>query len=41
MREKWMAAYPGPDRFRKPGAIRFRGELEEEKPMMLTLNALE
>lgn len=41
MREKWMAAYPGPDRFRKPGAIRFRGDLEEDKPMMLTLNSLE
>lgn len=41
MRESWMAANPGPDRYRKPGAIRFRGELEEEKPMVLTLNALE
>lgn len=40
MREKWMAAYPGPDRYRKPGAIRFRGDLEEDKPMTLTLNAL-
>ncbi|SCY58833.1 6-phosphofructokinase [Desulfoluna spongiiphila] len=40
MREKWMAAAPGPDRYRKPGAIRFRGDLEEDKPMTLSLNSL-
>lgn len=40
MRENWLAAYPGPDPYRKPGAIRFRGDLEEDKPMILTLNAL-
>jgi len=40
MREKWMAACPGPDRYRKPGAIRFRGDLEEDKPITLSLNAL-
>jgi len=40
MREKWMAAAPGPDRFRKPGAIRFKGDLEEDKPITLSLNSL-
>ncbi len=40
LREKWMAASPAPDPFRKPGAIRFRGEMEEDKPMILTLNAI-
>ncbi|VFQ46086.1 6-phosphofructokinase [Desulfoluna butyratoxydans] len=40
MREKWMAASTGPDPYRKPGAIRFRGELEEDKPMTLSLNSL-
>ena len=40
LREKWMAATPAPDPYRKPGAIGFRGDMEESKPMMLTLNAL-
>ncbi|WP_300668567.1 6-phosphofructokinase [Desulfoluna sp.] len=40
MRDNWMAASPGPDRYRKPGAIRFKGDLEEDKPMTLCLNAL-
>ena len=40
LREKWMAATPAPDPYRKPGAIGFCGDMEEDKPMMLTLNAL-
>ena len=40
MRDTWLAANAGPDRFRKPGAIRFDGDLEEDRPLMLSLNAL-
>jgi len=39
-REKWLAASPGADNYRKPGPIRFAGETEEERPITLTLNAV-
>jgi len=41
LREKWLAALPGEDNYRKPGPIRFDGESEEDRPITLTLNALE
>jgi len=39
-REKWLAALPGEDNFRRPGPIRFTGKSEEERPLTLELNAL-
>ncbi len=39
-REKWLAATPGDDHFRRPGPIRFGGKSEEERPITLELNAL-
>jgi pyrophosphate--fructose-6-phosphate 1-phosphotransferase len=39
-REKWLAALPGEDNFRRPGPIRFTGQSEEERPITLELNAL-
>jgi diphosphate-dependent phosphofructokinase len=39
-REKWLAAVPGEDDFRRPGPIRFTGESEEDRPITLLLNAL-
>ncbi len=38
-REKWLAATPGEDNYRKPGPITFSGKTEEERPITLTLNA--
>ncbi|MEJ2283999.1 MAG: 6-phosphofructokinase [Desulfobacterales bacterium] len=38
-REKWLAATPGSDHFRRPGPIRFTGISEEERPLTLELNA--
>jgi pyrophosphate--fructose-6-phosphate 1-phosphotransferase len=40
-REKWLAAEPGEDNFRRPGPIRFTGKSEEDRPITLVLNALE
>jgi len=40
MREKWLAANPGPDQFRRPGPIRFVGSSVDRKPLTLTLNNL-
>jgi pyrophosphate--fructose-6-phosphate 1-phosphotransferase len=40
MREKWLAANPGPDQFRRPGPIRFSGSSVDKKPLTLTLNNL-
>ncbi len=40
LRDKWLAAEPGPDQFRKPGPIRFTGKSEEDKPITLVLNAI-
>jgi len=39
-REKWLAATPGDDCFRRPGPIRFTGTGEEERPITLELNAI-
>ncbi len=39
-REKWLAASPGEDNYRKPGPVRFAGETEESRPLTLVLNAL-
>jgi len=39
-REKWLAATPGDDHFRRPGPIRFTGKSEEERPLTLELNAV-
>jgi pyrophosphate--fructose-6-phosphate 1-phosphotransferase len=38
-REKWLAATPGQDHYRRPGPIRFTGKSEEERPLTLELNA--
>lgn len=40
MRDSWLAATPGEDRYRKPGPIRFTGKSEEERPMTLVLNSI-
>ncbi len=37
--EKWLAAVPGDDHYRRPGPIRFTGSSEEERPITLELNA--
>ena len=39
-REKWLAAEPGEDYYRRPGPIRFTGKSEEDRPLTLVLNAL-
>lgn len=39
-RDKWLAAEPGRDHFRRPGPIRFAGRSEEDRPITLFLNAL-
>jgi diphosphate-dependent phosphofructokinase len=41
LREKWLAAEPGEDSYRRPGPIRFAGKSEEERPITLVLNALD
>lgn len=40
-REKWLAAVPGEDNYRRPGPIRFTGRSEEDRPITLVLNALD
>ncbi len=40
MREKWLAAEPGEDHYRKPAPIRFDGKSEEDRPMTLVLNSI-
>jgi pyrophosphate--fructose-6-phosphate 1-phosphotransferase len=40
LREKWLAATPGEDDYRRPGPIRFTGKSEEDRPITLVLNAL-
>jgi pyrophosphate--fructose-6-phosphate 1-phosphotransferase len=39
-REKWLAATPGDDHFRRPGPVRFTGKSEEDRPLTLELNAI-
>jgi len=41
LREKWLAATPGEDNYRRPGPIRFTGKSEEDRPITLVLNALD
>ena len=40
-REKWLAAEPGPDNYRRPGPVRFTGKSEEDRPITLVLNAVD
>ncbi len=40
MRDKWLAASPGEDHYRKPGPIRFVGKSEEDRPITLVLNSI-
>jgi pyrophosphate--fructose-6-phosphate 1-phosphotransferase len=40
LRDKWLAAHPGEDEFRRPGPIRFSGKAEEDRPITLVLNAV-
>jgi pyrophosphate--fructose-6-phosphate 1-phosphotransferase len=40
LREKWLAATPGEDNFRRPGPIRFTGKSEEDRPITLVLNSM-
>jgi diphosphate-dependent phosphofructokinase len=39
-RDKWLAATPDGDDYRRPGPIRFTGKSEEDRPITLMLNAL-
>ena len=39
-REKWLAAGPVEDDYRRPGPIRFAGKSEESRPITLELNAI-
>lgn len=39
-REKWLAASPGEDQYRRPGQIRLDNENEEDRPITLMINAL-
>ena len=40
MREKWLAAGPGDDDFRRPAPIQVTGASEEDRPLTLQLNAI-
>lgn len=40
LRQKWLAAEPGDDNYRKPGPVRFAGRSEEDRPITLRLNAI-
>ena len=40
LRQKWLAAEPGEDNYRKPGPVRFAGRSEEDRPITLKLNAI-
>ena len=39
-REKWLAASPGEDQYRRPGQLRLDNDHEEDRPITLLLNAL-
>ncbi len=39
-REKWLAATPGDDEYRRPGQLRLNSETEEDRPLTLKLNSL-
>ncbi len=40
MREKWLAASPEGDCYRRPGPVRFTGKSEETRPITLMLNSI-
>jgi pyrophosphate--fructose-6-phosphate 1-phosphotransferase len=40
LRDKWLAAAPCENNYRRPGPIRFTGKSEEDRPITLVLNAL-
>ncbi|MFH1155212.1 MAG: 6-phosphofructokinase [Pseudomonadota bacterium] len=40
MRDKWLAAEPGEDCYRRPGPVRFTGASEEDRPITLVLNSI-
>jgi len=40
LREKWLAALPGDDQYRRPGPISLEGEYEEDRPITLLINAV-
>ena len=40
LREKWLAAAPGDDCYRRPGPVRFTGSSEEDRPITLMLNSI-
>ncbi len=40
IREEWVAAVAGPDKFRHPGSIGFCQDTEEDRPLTLKLNSL-
>ncbi|MFQ5485506.1 MAG: 6-phosphofructokinase [Desulfobacterales bacterium] len=40
LRDKWLAASPEKDAYRRPGPIQLTGKSEEERPITLVLNAL-
>jgi len=40
LREKWLSAGPGEDRYRRPGPVRFTGASEEDRPITLVLNSI-
>ena len=40
LREEWMAADESPDRYRRPGPVRFAGSAEEDRPITLLLNSI-
>lgn len=39
-RDKWLAATPNEDDYRRPGPIRFTGKSEEDRPITLMLNSI-
>lgn len=40
LREKWLAACPEGDCYRRPGPVRFTGKSEETRPITLMLNSI-
>jgi len=40
LREGWLAAESNQDRYRRPGPVRFTGNAEEDRPIMLRLNSI-
>ncbi|WP_300462849.1 6-phosphofructokinase [Desulfobacula sp.] len=40
VRDDWRAAGSNPDRYRRPGPVRFTGDTEEDRPITLMLNSI-